>query len=197
MIYTIPTTAHVIDVKWPDRQFIIEHDIVTWTDGGESISTDDIEAAKFELLKAEMTTIIRTTAVRSVSAITVYAIGSSDMRQLYVYGLKREEANWLISTGADLELSNPETTPERRQEILAKVNMLAIEAPMTGLTVPQLAYIVIEQYELSQAILNGIIGQIEATRRLTIGAIASAMSYTDLDAITEPVWPGIDDVTPF
>lgn len=197
MIYTIPTTSHVIDVKWPDRQFMIEHDTVTWTDEGEAISPEDIEVTRFELLKSEMTALIRTAAVRSVSAITVYAIGSSDMRQLYVYALKREEANWLIKTGADLELSNPDTTPERCQEILNNVHMLAVEAPMTGSTVPELAYIVISQYELSQSILNGVIGQIEATRRLTIGAIAAAESYADLDAITEPVWPGITDVTPF
>lgn len=197
MKYTIPTGAHVVSTLWPDREFVFENNVVTWTDGLDPISTEDIQAAKFELLKTELITTTRTTAVRSVSAITVYAIGSSDMRQLYIYGLKREEANWLIGTGADLELSNPETTPERRQEILNNVNLLAVEAPLTDLTVPELAYIVISQYELSQSILNGVFGQIEATRRLTIGAITSAMSYADLDAITEPVWPGIDDVTPF
>lgn len=197
MKYTIPRGAHVVDVMWPGREFIYENNIVTWTDGLEPVPREEIESAKFNLLKQEMEELIRATALSTVSTLTAYAIGSSDMRQIYVYDLKRAEAKWLIDTGADLELANPETTPERRAEILSNVHMLAFEAPLTGAEVWELAAVVISQYDMAQSILNGVFGQVEAVRRLNVAAIKAATSYEELDAIPEPEWPSFGDVTPF
>lgn len=197
MIYDIPSYAQTVNAKWPTREFAITGTTVRWLDAGEALDIADVDAARLVLTKSMAQAQVRAQAVALAGELTRAAIGSADMRQLYIYELKKEESLWLISSGAITELTDPAITPERRAEILNKVQLIATEAALTGTPVDQLAQAVLYQFELAQQGIHAALGMVEAARRNTLALIEAATSFADLDAIPEPAWPGLGDVAPF
>lgn len=197
MKYRIPTNPEAVGNFWPDRIFVVENGVVMLPEGVTPLTSEEIEHARFEIAKRFCDSDVRAAALEAADTITKIAVGTADMRQMYIYGLKREEADWLIQSGAIDELQDPATTNERTTEILNNVKLLSREALDTSVTVPQLALAVIEQFKLSQSHLHEHLGRIEGIRRNTIQLIISAESFADLDAIPELEWIDPAFITPF
>lgn len=197
MNYTIPTVPEVIVFQWPDVQFTYERGQLTYPNGHIGLDTSSIESATFTLTKLMCEESIRMHALDAVSIISKIAIGTDDMRQLYIYDIKRDESLYLKTSGMLDELSDINTTNDRKNEISSTCRLLSREAADLGIPLSHLAVAVLDQFKLSNDFLHDHLGRIEGIRRHTLTLVAEAQNFHDLDTIPEPQWILPDTIIPF
>lgn len=197
MKYYTPTIPEVIHEQWPTKEFTYERGILTYPSGHVSLDTESINSATFAITKTMCEAAVRAAALEAVSSISRIAIGTDDMRQLYIYDIKHKEAVNLLEAGILTELSDSDVSDERMSEISAHSGLLSREADDLGIPLHHLAYAVLEQYQLSNDNLHDHLGRIEGIRRTTLQLLANARTFADLDSIPEPQWFSVDDIIPF
>ena len=197
MKYYTPTIPEVIHEQWPTKEFTYERGILTYPSGHVSLDTESINSATFTITKTMCEAAVRAAALDAVSLISETAIGTSDMRQLYIYDIKHKEAANLLESGMLTELGNSVVTNERMIEIISQCKLLSREADDLGVPLHDLAYAVLNQYQLSNDNLHEHLGRIEGIRRTTLQLVANARTFEDLDDIPEPQWFSVDDIIPF
>jgi len=167
--------------------------------GTASVPKAELDSAYIRFLRKKYTDWVKKESVVIREEASLQVIGTNDTSMIRVYDLKKVQAKEFMlayESGTEPEASTYSTLssalPVADQDVLRSKYAVAYEeAEGTGATLWQMCWAILDQFRLSAIVLEPVLGQIEAERRIKTYEYKAASDEASIRAITAPNWPDI------